>query len=56
MVLAFLFGSMSLGMALPEFSYFASAKAGARTTFGIIERVSCLETVSFLTALLATIF
>ncbi len=39
MVLAFLVGSIALGLVLPEFAYFARATASAKNTFWIIERV-----------------
>ncbi|VDO04951.1 unnamed protein product [Rodentolepis nana] len=39
-VLSFLVGSIALGLVLPEFSYFTRAKAAAKNTFYIIERVS----------------
>ncbi|VDD73998.1 unnamed protein product [Mesocestoides corti] len=38
-VLAFLVGSIALGLVLPEFSYFTRAKAAASGTFYIIERI-----------------
>ncbi|EUB64563.1 Multidrug resistance protein [Echinococcus granulosus] len=37
-VLAFLVGSIALGLVLPEFTYFARAVAAARSTFRVIER------------------
>uniref|UniRef100_A0A0R3XBH1 ABC transmembrane type-1 domain-containing protein n=1 Tax=Hydatigena taeniaeformis TaxID=6205 RepID=A0A0R3XBH1_HYDTA len=39
-VLAFLVGSIALGLVLPEFTYFARAVAAAKSTFWVIERAS----------------
>ncbi|KAM7540183.1 hypothetical protein Aperf_G00000040540 [Anoplocephala perfoliata] len=38
-VLSFLIGSISLGLVLPEFSYFTRATAAAAGTFHVIERI-----------------
>eukprot|EP00108_Taenia_solium_P009067 TsM_000995600 transcript=TsM_000995600 gene=TsM_000995600 len=42
-VLAFLAGSIALGLVLPEFTYFARAVAAAKSTFWVIERVPHID-------------
>ncbi|KAL5111333.1 ATP-dependent translocase ABCB1 [Taenia crassiceps] len=42
-VLAFLVGSIALGLVLPEFTYFARAVAAAKSTFWVIERVPRID-------------
>nr|CDS29071.2 ATP binding cassette subfamily B (MDR:TAP) [Hymenolepis microstoma] len=38
-VISFLYGNIALSLVLPEFSYFTRAKAAAKNTFHVIERV-----------------